>query len=200
MNAAVDVRVTGPLQPPPQPRRPNHPGCGRLDTAPRWAVVRTHPQAERWADSNLARIGYRTYLPLVLVRRRDPVLRTLTRHVEAPLFPSYLFVLHSPADPWTPIRYAAGIASLLVDNGGLAYTRTGEIEALIDTEADRRMPPADTQIRPGSACVVARGPCSGADGVVLDVAGTRARVSLLMLGALRSVTLPVAHLEQRDAA
>jgi hypothetical protein len=51
-----------------------------------WAVITTHPQAERWACANLARRGYACFVPTFIARRRDPVLRTLTRLVEVPLF------------------------------------------------------------------------------------------------------------------
>src|SRR5215469_2871571 len=65
-----------------------------------WAVVQTHPQAERWAETNLRRQGYPTLLPLMRVRRRDRVLRSLFHTVEVPLFPGYCFV--TVTSHWTP--------------------------------------------------------------------------------------------------
>src|SRR5215469_15860295 len=75
----------------------------------RWAVLVTYPQAEEWAQANLALRGYKPYLPLYAVRVRHPRLRWLGQILHRPLFPGYIFCPHNPADPWRPIRYCPGI-------------------------------------------------------------------------------------------
>src|SRR5262247_2667964 len=98
-----------------------HLGCSRM-----WIVAQTNPQAERWAQANLQRSGYPTFLPLMLASRRDPVLKSVTRTVEVPLFAGYLFVVCGPDDPWVPVRYTPGVARLVGRKGGKPhYARAG---------------------------------------------------------------------------
>lgn len=190
----LDVTYSPVIQPVVALGRHSHHQCGRM-----WAVVQSHPQAERWAEHNLNRAGYATYLPTYATKRRDPVLRTITRIVIAPLFPSYLFVRTTPDAPWTPIRYAPGVRHLLMRDGKPDMADAGAVEALQANEALRRTPTTPEALhRPGSACRLAHGPCRGADAVVVSVGPNMAMVSLLMLGALRTVAVPVDWLEARD--
>jgi len=165
-----------------------------------WAVVVTHPQAERWACANLNQAGYRTYLPLYAARRRDPVLRTLTRIVERPLFPGYLFVHHAEHDPWIPIWHAPGVRELIVDaDRKPQYARAGDISALQAGNELRRTPtPAGAAWPPGTPCSLATGVFKGHPAVVDQVSGQNARITLMLLGALRSVYVPVECLAPRD--
>lgn len=164
-----------------------------------WAVAATHPQAELWANANLRHRGYRTYLPVHAVRRRDPTLRTLSRIVDAPLFPGYLFVWFDPRDPWRPIRETPGVRHLIHCGSQVQYAPEAAVAALQAGEAARRMPPTrESLYRPGAACRLDYGPCQGLDAVVLSVSGDRALVSLMMLGALRQVAVALDCLRLRD--
>src|SRR5215472_15089443 len=131
------------------------PSADALPTA-HWAVVATHPQAERWAAANLNRIGYETYLPLYAARVRDRVLRTLTRLVHRPLFPGYLFVAID--GPWTPIRYAPGVRELLMDDGRPSICPRASVEALqAHDELRRTSTPPGAAWPPGTPCSLATG-------------------------------------------
>jgi len=165
-----------------------------------WAVVVTHPQAERWAAANLNQAGYRTYLPLYAARRRDPVLRTLTRIVERPLFPGYVFVHHAGHDPWIPIWHAPGVRELIVDSERKPqYARAGDISALQAGDELRRTPPASGAAwPPGTPCSLATGAFKGHPAVVAHVSGENARIAIMLLGELRSVYVPVEYLVARD--
>jgi transcriptional antiterminator RfaH len=77
----------------------------------RWYVVYSRPRAEGTALANLARQGYRVYLPryrttIRHARRREPVSR--------PLFPRYLFAgFDLAAMRWRPILSTFGVSGIV---------------------------------------------------------------------------------------
>lgn len=93
-----------------------------------WYAVHTRPHAEMKALDNLARQGYRTYLPRCRIwvshaRRRQLLLR--------PLFPRYLFAgTEGAALPWRPILSTFGVSDL-VRVGDRPAPVPGEIVAAI---------------------------------------------------------------------
>ena len=162
-----------------------------------WAVARTHPQAERWADANLRRQGYRTFLPLQAVRIRDRVLPTLTRVVHRPIFPSYLFIHLSRRDIWRPIRETPGVHDVIRDANGIQFAAPGSVEAL---EALQELDAPPIPWEPGTPCSLASGPLRGMPAVVTAVSGNTARVAIMAFGALRSATLSLNCLIPREDA
>jgi len=173
------------------------PSADALPPPLRWGVVTTHPQAEQWAAANLNRAGYPAWFPTYAARVRDPVLRTLSRIVERPLFPGYVFVTLN--GPWTPIRYAPGVRELLMDHDHPSVCPTEAIEALQAGEDARRTPPAPGAAwAVGTPCRLASGPFQSHPAVIVEVRGENARISLLLLGALRSVYVPVECLIPRE--
>jgi transcriptional antiterminator RfaH len=162
-----------------------------------WAVAQTHPQAERWADQNLRRLGFTTYLPLVAIRRPDRVTPSLTHRVLVPLWPGYVFVQHDNPDLWRPIREAPGVANVLKCGNRLQYVRQGALEAARAVVEATSYPTHGLVV--GAACSVLLGPLEGMSGVVIQLGREYALVSLLMLGQLRSVSVPLDCLKSRDA-
>ena len=160
-------------------------GCGRY-----WAVIHTHPQAERWACSQLNRSGYTTFLPLYAARTHDRATPTITRWVQRPLFTSYAFVSIN-ADQWVPIRYTPGVHQLLMSNGKPQHANSEAVERLQALEPSRgEIYRPDAAWRPGAAVAPACGPFAGLPGVVLATNGDEATVGILFLGQLREVVYP----------
>ena len=179
------------------------PGDLRCDcNSPRsgWIVAVTHPQAETWADSNLQRRGYRCFLPRYATKRRDPVLRTLTRIVIAPLWPGYLFVHHDSRDSWRPIYETPGVRSVLKTRDQIQWANAGDVSVLQASEASRRsIAPPGASWAPGMPCSpVAGTPFAGHPAVVLSVDGRKARIGLLLFGELRTVSIDVGSLVARE--
>ena len=169
---------------------PTSGGCGA------WSVAQTNPQAERWAAQNLHRIGYATYLPLIRVRRRDPVHRTIARLVDVPLWPGYLFVV--AGTHWAPIVHTAGVHRLLMACGKPACVRPGLVEELRAADDSRRCDPRTlSSWLTGAACCVVAGPFAGHHAVVTASAGNSARVALMLFGSLREIDIPCDWLEAR---
>jgi transcription antitermination factor NusG len=166
--------------------------CGRY-----WAVAQTHPQAERWASQSITQRGYTTFLPLVRVTRRDRVLHSLTRLVEVPLFAGYVFVIID--GPWTPIRYAPGVAALLMVGCRPGRLADGAVAALQGAQAQRAAAGAATpQWAPGTPVTLRDGAFAGHPAVVLSVSGRRAQVSVMLFGELRTVSAAIAALLPRE--
>lgn len=165
-----------------------------------WAVVHTHPQAERWCAANLERVGYRVYLPLYAALVRDPVLHTRTRTALRPLFERYLFVHHDSPQLWRPIREAPGVAAVLNDGLKLRYAPEAQILALQAGEDARHTLMAPGAVwAAGTPCTPVCGPFRGADAVVIAAGRKTARIALLMLGALREVSVRCDALAHRGA-
>jgi transcription antitermination factor NusG len=175
-------------------------------TGPRWCVYQTHPQAERLAAHELSRAGYRSYLPLIAVKRRDPVIPTMFHKVLVTRFRGYGFVELGPAQPWIPIREAAGVLRVLLTNSGRpAPVRFGDIEwqmaqddKLCDLKADV-LPEFD----PGIRVRVEDGPFTSFSGTVIECDGMVTLVEVEMFGRLIPVRLArtmVAELQDVAAA
>lgn len=169
-----------------------------LQSGPGWCAVLTNPQAERWAEANLRRIGYAVFLPLARIQRRDPVIRSQFHNILVPLFSRYLFALHDPRESWRPIYETPGVHSVLKTNATLCYARPGAVEALQASEAARRCaePPGGRK-RPGDALQFAHGPFRGLDCIVVAAYRHHAQVSAIVMGALRTVTAPLSWLAER---
>ena len=173
--------------------------CGRMPPAPYWAVCYTNPQAERWAAQQLQRSGYRVLLPLLAVRRRDRVVRSLWHVAEVPLFPRYLFV-HLDG-PWAPICATPGVRSLLTDGTKPGRVSEAAVSALQASEALRRIPPPpETLWRPGVACEARLGGGQTVHGIVISVRRQKATVAAIMFGALREITVATSRLQPRAEA
>jgi transcriptional antiterminator RfaH len=180
---ALPARRLDAAEPDLTPRR-----CGSY-----WAVCQTHPQAERWAVANLERQGYVTFLPLVRVLRRDRSLPTLRHHVLAPLFTSYVFV--QVDRHWAPIQHTSGVRRLLMADGRPGIVPQAAVEAVRSAlEAEQARAQEDTKIAAGTAVALSRGSLEGHPGLVLDVLGERAKVAVMLFGALRTVSVPTASL------
>ena len=163
-------------------------------TVPRWSVVAFHGQAEVSATSELARQGYDVYLPLVAIRRRDPVMTTVWRVVRVPLLPGYGFIRLARTDPRVPITETRGVREVLLRvDGHPATVRDADIDKLRAADAERlELPPDRGPVLPiGAAVVITEGAFCDHPGTVLTCDGVRTQVRLLLFG--REVPLWVAR-------
>ena len=98
-----------------------------------WYLIHTRPREDERAEANLARQGYRVFLPRVHLRkRRRHGMATVTES----LFPRYLFIeLDDLAENWAPIRSTRGVASL-VRFGGEATTVPQQVVDAVRARTD----------------------------------------------------------------
>lgn len=193
----LDVTAQPVIQPTATRDVANHHPCYSM---PRWACVYTHPQAERWADTNLRRQGYATYLPLHRVRIRDNAIRSLWHTVERPLFGRYLFIrfdhLH---ESWSPIRATPGVVDLVRQGREVSYARAGSLEAVQAALAEAATQPPDSpQWAPGTPVELVAGAFYGLPAVVLKTGQDMALVAIMMLGHLREISVSLDCLRARD--
>ncbi|MDW8371349.1 MAG: transcription termination/antitermination NusG family protein [Geminicoccaceae bacterium] len=159
-----------------------------LATGERWYCVMTQPRREAWAFENLARQGFRGWLPLLTrtVRHARRV-----RTVKSALFPRYGFLaLDLGRDRWRSVNGTLGVVGLLMDEDRPRPVPPGVVEqlqALADAEGAVRY---GLEVVPGQRVRVLTGPLADRLAIVtrLDEKG---RVALLLeiLGAERSVIL-----------
>src|SRR5262249_47734833 len=126
----------------------DHRQCGCYRSP--WIVIQTQPQAERWADENLRRSGYQTYLPLFASMQRDRTIRTFKHLVLRPLFPTYMFTAVE-GDEWFPIRRMPGVRQVLLSGYGKPHRLpVGALDAIRASDAQRLLPqPSEAPWRPG---------------------------------------------------
>ena len=155
-----------------------------------WYVVHTRPHQEQRAEVNLARQGYRAWLP-VMERSRRHARRIET--VNAPLFPGYLFVeLDIAREPWRAINGTFGVKHLLADGPRPQALPEKFVAALREaTGTDGVSTPAPPDLKPGDAVTIADGPFVECAAVVLRLA-PRERVEVLLdvLGGQVPARLP----------
>jgi transcriptional antiterminator RfaH len=76
-----------------------------------WAVVQTYAACEARAVENLQRQHYEAFCPLLARPSRSDLSRT----VDAPLFPCYVFVSIALEQSWRSINSTYGVVRLLTD-------------------------------------------------------------------------------------
>jgi transcription antitermination factor NusG len=163
-----------------------------------WAVAYTHSQSERWAEANLRNRGYKTYLPLTTVRRPDRVVKSIIRRVEIPLFPRYLFVVTD--GHWTPIQHTLGVHHLIMAEPGKPGIVASPVlsalqAALAEAATQHQKTPAPAS---GASVCLARGPFAGSHAVVLSTHRDTARLAVMILGGLRTLSAPLKWLTLRE--
>jgi transcription antitermination factor NusG len=131
----------------------------------------------------LTRQGYETYLPLVAIRRRDPVIASMWHEVRVPLFPGYAFIRMTNAETREPIAATKGVRELLHrPDGRLSVVSDGEVDRLRGDDETRLRLPKETApvLAAGVVVRITEGAFSGLSGVVAECDGVRTRVVLAL--------------------
>jgi transcription antitermination factor NusG len=117
-----------------------------------------------------------------------------------PLFPRYAFVAFPDGTPWTPARYTPGVAALLMHDKHPGLVPTNAIQMLMSGDDARcKLEPVGSIWKRGMPCIVEHGAGYKMQGVVQDIRGARADVTVMMLGELRNIDVDVQRLKTRDA-
>ena len=150
-------------------------------SARRWYAVHARPHQERRAEANLARQGFRVWLP-VMERSRRHARRIET--VQAALFPGYLFVaLDLERDAWRAVNGTFGVRRLLTEGERPQALPDGFIASLQGATGKDGLTTVPADLRPGDAVTIAAGPFAECAAVILRLApGERVEVLLDVLG------------------
>ena len=154
----------------------------------RWFLAHTQPKSEQRAELHLGAQGFRTYLPVIeKTVRHARKLKT----VQAPLFPSYLFViLDLGRDRWLSVRSTIGVSRLFTTQDGRPVpVPMGIVESLIE-RSDENLTRLDAGLTKGQCVRILSGPFADFVGTLarLDGAG-RVQVLLEMMGTAVPVSL-----------
>lgn len=157
-----------------------------------WFCVRSQPKREHIAAAHLARLeAVETFNPRL--RRRVVTRRGLLWLTES-LFPSYLFVRFDVSRMLDPVRYTAGVSSI-VHFGREGYPVVPET---VINDLKREFPSEEMTLPmddlfPGRVVTLAEGAFYGLQGVVLRALPARQRVEVLleMLGHSAKVEVPI---------
>ena len=131
------------------------------------------------AEANLARQGYRAYLPRLKARRRVGG-RQITTAIA--LFPGYLFVaLDLDREATGPIKSTYGAVGLVAFGGHPAALPAGVIPDIQAREAADGLVHEDafSRMRPGAPVAISEGPLADSD-ALFQTSDGRNRVVVLM--------------------
>jgi len=153
-----------------------------------WYLAQYKPNSHRIAERNLARQGFRTFLPMAEETRR---LRGRFVTQARPLFVGYLFVALDPRDgAWRAVNATLGITRLVSLGGDptpLPPDLVGQLMLRCDDTGHLRGP---TALQPGDQVMLTRGPFTDFVAtietidpdrriwVLLDILGAATRVAL----------------------
>lgn len=158
-----------------------------------WYILYTRPRHEKAVAKRLAETETRYYLPTTKVLR---VWCDRKRFVEAPLFPSYIFVFLETSEQYNNaldidsvlhyVRFGkevARVSETVISNIQLVLENGQDLEVSLD------------YIKPGQQLCIQRGPLTGLSGEIVRVNGAQkilVRVNLLQRNLL--ITLPAEDL------
>ncbi len=164
-----------------------------MATADYWALVHAKAHQEAVAERNLARQGFRCFLPkrLRAVRhaRRE-------RHELRAYFPSYLFVRIDPdATQWRPINSTIGVLRLVTNGVAPMRAPEGFVESLAAHTDAAGLVQLKPRLRRGQRVRVARGPFLDQLGVIDELSDPdRVRVLLDMMTSKAAVSVSAGDL------
>lgn len=185
------------------------PGAGRkpkphapiiyTTAVPVWCVIAFWGNAEVSATTELSRIGYDTYLPMVAIRRQDPVVKSMWHTVRVPYLPGYGFIRITQSQSREPIQAVRGIRDVLRrPDGKAAWVRDGIVDRMRDGDEDRLELPKEHGPRLVAKAVVriSVGAFAGHTGTVVECDGIKTMVEVLIFGRPTPVWLDRVSVEQ----
>lgn len=150
-----------------------------------WRVVSFWGQAEVSATTELTRLGYETYLPLVAIRRRDRVVKTMWHPVRVPYLPGYGFIRLAQNQPRIPILETRGVREVLKrPDGRLSSVADAEIERMQVWDERRLQLPKEHApcLSAGCSVHIEDGPFAGHPGIVVQCDGMKTQVAAQIFG------------------
>jgi len=154
----------------------------------RWYAVRTQPRKEYFAEKQIQRQGFKTFLPHVSAAGG---LRNPSGAKGRPFFPSYLFIsLILSSDRWHSINGTFGVQKIVAFGGRPSAVPHGFVEDLIALSTDKGEVRFRWSFDPGDAVRIVGGPLNGHIGlfeamrpnervnVLLEILGQKTRINL----------------------
>lgn len=158
-----------------------------------WIVVRSKPNREFWAATNVRRQGYEVYIPKIYNRK--------AKRREA-LFPNYLFVRTDGTISW--LRSTFGVSHVVMVGEKAATVPNSVISELQARENDHGVIPLENPIellRPGDIVRIRAGALESRTAIYQGMNNQR-RIRLLMtiLGVERTTTIDPTFVDPKPVA
>jgi transcriptional antiterminator RfaH len=153
-----------------------------------WFAVYTNPRAEKKAFAEIVSKGIQAYLPL---QRTLKQWSDRKKWVEEPLFRSYLFV-HISGKDYYEVLSTTGVVRFVTFEGKAVPVPQRQIDAIryFLMEEAPEPAPVETDLAPGQAVEIARGPLHGLTGELVGVQGRqKVRVQIEALGQFIYLTV-----------
>ncbi|MBS3951537.1 MAG: transcription/translation regulatory transformer protein RfaH [Methylomicrobium sp.] len=159
-----------------------------------WHVIHTKPRQESRALENLARQGFRCYLPTFKAER---IRRGKIYIGIEPLFPRYLFIYSDNALNWNAIRSTKGVQALVSFGGEIAKVDDQLVDVLQNVENNFKSGEPDKLFNQGEKVQILSGPFSGMEAVYQMSDGeSRALVLMEFLGKPTKAKFDIVHLKK----
>lgn len=159
-----------------------------------WFLAQVKRNCHNIAERNLARQGFRTFLPMQEATRR--VRGRFTQHMR-PLFPGYLFVaLDMLEGGWRAVNSTYGLTRLIsFGNDPTPVPIDLVSQLMLRCDRQGKLLPSE-QLKPGKVVTLANGPFTDFVATIESVAPDR-RVYVLMdiMGAQTRVAIDTDHLQ-----
>ncbi len=168
----------------------------------RWYLIRTKPNGEATAQTNLERQAYEVYFPCL---SQSLLCRGRWRERVVPLFPGYLFLhLDEGRQALAPVQSTLGVTGTVRFGACYAIVPDGvirDLRARADPATGLHRLSLTAGIAAGARVRILAGPFDGLEGIFERETGAdRAIVLLRVLGQTASVRVPVANVVPRYAA
>jgi len=163
-----------------------------------WYVLQLKPNGLKLAETNLARQGYQTLMPMREISQQS---RYGLKSVKRPLFPGYLFFgLPEGQVNWRAVANSRGVARVVTGTEGQpAQLPTQFADGLLLATAEGGMLIAMADYRAGDTVSVINGPFAGwfAKVIAADDEG-RIRLLIDLMGRKTHVTIAGEDVEKSD--
>ena len=155
-----------------------------------WFLVMTKPQMESVAYENLARQGYKLYLPYWSSLKKQRGKWTLAK---SPMFPRYMFVcVNNSKQSISPVRSTRGVSHIVKFGLKLATASDALIADIRELEKSSSARSKElTPFQKGEHVQVVKGPFSGVAAEVLACDQQRVILLLKVLGKSQSLEFEI---------
>jgi transcriptional antiterminator RfaH len=151
---------------------------GSLWTDSNWFALHTKPRREKFASTNVCRLGVESFLPRLKTERlENGVARTIIK----PLFPGYFFARFCPVDSFESVKAARGVLQV-VSSGRIPIAVPEDVIREIQDriEEDGLIKIRPRGLAPGMRVAIQSGPFEGMMGRVERELDNRKRVVIFL--------------------
>lgn len=157
-----------------------------------WYLLFCKPQQHLRAAWQLGNQDFTCFNPMRPVQK---TVRRVTKVVDEPLFPNYLFIQLNELSNWKALRSTRGVSRIVSFNGEPAIVEDEIIHAL-QIQCDKSYTQAPKALyNPGDRVIITEGCFNNIEAIVkASKAEDRILLLLQLLNGIQTIELPLAHI------